>query len=507
MNRADTVTSPESAAARIAIVFIAITTTLFLLTIATGRFIAKDEGFYMLAGSLVARGQSPYLDFFYPQMPLYPTFLAWAFKLFGESWLAARSLSAGMTALAVTVLFVSLQRKTGTLAATLGVVLIVTSNLFYPWFVLAKTYAPTLLCIAVAFLLSDRREISKPATLLVGAALGLATAMRLPMAGTIIAFPIIFSPLRNSQRIFLFLLGATLPLLGSCSLFIQDPSAFLFNNLGYHQIRELAPTDTALSEKLSTLLSLFGLRSTRQIEGFQFRFLLFGACAHILVRRWHREEIDPAFWIGAVMLAIHIAPTPIYLQYFCMVVPWWGYCTALAIHDICGARALAIVASAAITFAYLLPVPKGVAQYTKTGAGVIGIDSPERAETWRLSTIDAIAQSIKDTCGAGASVLALWPGHLIGTEAQAVPGYENQFALQKGAPALRANQRKQLKIPSINDLIASIESRSVPCIVVERRTAKRFRITPSLQAHYTKVQDIADVGIFRARQDVPKDTK
>ena len=42
----------------------------FFLFIARHRFIAGDEGFYLLASRLVLQHKMPYLDFFYQQAPL-----------------------------------------------------------------------------------------------------------------------------------------------------------------------------------------------------------------------------------------------------------------------------------------------------------------------------------------------------------------------------------------------------------------------------------------------------
>src|SRR5256885_6451239 len=58
------------------------------------RLVDGDEGTYLLVSRLVAEGQLPYHDFFYPQMFLLPyVYGAWM-KLVGYSWYGARLLSA-----------------------------------------------------------------------------------------------------------------------------------------------------------------------------------------------------------------------------------------------------------------------------------------------------------------------------------------------------------------------------------------------------------------------------
>ena len=54
------------------------------------RLVARDEGFYVYAVKLVLGGQTPYLDFFYPQMPLLPYFYTPFIAAFGESWQVLR---------------------------------------------------------------------------------------------------------------------------------------------------------------------------------------------------------------------------------------------------------------------------------------------------------------------------------------------------------------------------------------------------------------------------------
>jgi len=55
------------------------------LVLSRHRPIDGDEGYYATAARLVSEGQAPYLDFFYPQMPLLPYFYAPVYKVVGSS--------------------------------------------------------------------------------------------------------------------------------------------------------------------------------------------------------------------------------------------------------------------------------------------------------------------------------------------------------------------------------------------------------------------------------------
>src|SRR5438132_8795738 len=61
------------------------------------RIVDGDEGTYLLVSRLVAEGQLPYHDFFYPQMFLLPYVYGPWMKLVGYSWYGARLLSAGFS--------------------------------------------------------------------------------------------------------------------------------------------------------------------------------------------------------------------------------------------------------------------------------------------------------------------------------------------------------------------------------------------------------------------------
>src|SRR6266404_793251 len=55
---------------------------------------AWDEGFHLLAAQLVAGGKRPYLDFFFPQVPLNTLWNAAWMRVLGQSWRVPHALAA-----------------------------------------------------------------------------------------------------------------------------------------------------------------------------------------------------------------------------------------------------------------------------------------------------------------------------------------------------------------------------------------------------------------------------
>ena len=91
-----------------------------LVPVALRRVIDPDEGWYALAAVRVTRGETPYLDFFYPQMPLLPyVFGAWT-AIFGESWYAERLCASALAIAVGTIVFLRGRSLAGTRAAVAG---------------------------------------------------------------------------------------------------------------------------------------------------------------------------------------------------------------------------------------------------------------------------------------------------------------------------------------------------------------------------------------------------
>ena len=56
-----------------------------------------DEGFHLLASQLILLGEKPYVDFFYPQTPIWPYVDAGWMQIFGDTWRSAHMLAALLT--------------------------------------------------------------------------------------------------------------------------------------------------------------------------------------------------------------------------------------------------------------------------------------------------------------------------------------------------------------------------------------------------------------------------
>jgi hypothetical protein len=101
--------------------------------IAIWRYVDGDEGSYLAAAALVGDGRLPYRDFLYPQTPLFPyVYGAWAFVT-GESWYAARLLSAVFAAATGVLVFHHLRHSRDVVLATVGAALFSSSVLVKMW--------------------------------------------------------------------------------------------------------------------------------------------------------------------------------------------------------------------------------------------------------------------------------------------------------------------------------------------------------------------------------------
>ena len=99
---------------------------------------------------------------------------------------------------------------------------------------------------------------------------------------------------------------------------------------------------------------------------------------------------------------------------------------------------------------------------------MIGIGSPQGAAEWNIDRIGYVQDAVLRNSGEDDTILALWPGYMVGLPRRGLPGSENHFGYRIG-DKLTAEQRARYQIKSIDDLVLVIDAQAVSLVVGYRR--------------------------------------
>ena len=148
------------------------------------RPIDGDEGFFLMAARLFAKGLAPYRDFFFIHAPAIPYVFGTWFRVFGPGWYVARVLAALLTVVVGLVLFEHLLRATGRRGwALVGVALYASAGLVLGWFSPVKSLGVSALlafCGTALLAREGRRSL-----VVAGVLLGLSGSARLYLLVTV----------------------------------------------------------------------------------------------------------------------------------------------------------------------------------------------------------------------------------------------------------------------------------------------------------------------------------
>jgi hypothetical protein len=389
-----------------------------LESVALLRFVDGDEGVYAYAGRLAVHGELPYRDFFYEQTPLLPyVYGCWAFVV-GESWYALRTLSVVAAVAVGLLLYLHLRAKAGVASALVAAAIYGGSALVFGFFTLVKTFAVSgLLVFAAYFLAASGRR-----WLLVGVLLGLAVDTRLLLAAVLPVFAVAAHRARRLPPLSAGIGAAIAPTLVLVAL---DPAAFFFDNVSYHSLKSSGGLVGDFHQKAQTAATLLGFEPTDRALGLQFAVLIVAALGALALPRVRRRALFP-LGIALSLAVASILPTPTYVQYFALTVPFFA--VAAAEVAAVGSRAAVAVAAAL----YLLPAGWAVDDFTRH-------DPLLRPS---LATVDEVARRVDAAARPGDKVLSSWPGYLVGTHAWAESDYTNQFAPVAAAKISAADARR-----------------------------------------------------------------
>lgn len=475
--------------------------------VSLSRLIAQDEGFYVLAAKLVRAGKIPYLDFFYPQMPLQPYLYALGMELFGWTWGGARLFSALLIASAGTILFIYLRRVSSIWIALAVLFLFATSRLVFTQATTAKTYALSILLLLAAFVLLETQGNDARARVRVlfgGLLLGLAVSVRAPLA---VLFPVALlhrlladRGATEARRLWLpLVLGFGFACLPALVLWMADARLFWFNNMEYHLLRAGGDEDGgAADSRVLVAGALFGLRATSAHAQFLFPLFFYAALGYGLLCCVRRKLPNQALSWGGALVVVNVLPDPVYLQYFVVAVPFLLICVGLLVHETgAGRRWIQALAMAALVGLSVRHLPEDLERYTESGQGVIGISS-ETVDSWRLSSMTAVGREIEKRAPSGAAVLALWPGYLLETEKMPMSGFENHFALKfTQVHPLAPDSRRRLRLADSADVERVIRERRAALVVIQEEASRPW--TRMLKrSGYEKTASVSGIAIYEA---------
>jgi 4-amino-4-deoxy-L-arabinose transferase-like glycosyltransferase len=467
--------------------------------IALHRFIDADEGAYLLASRLILLHKKPYVDFFYNQAPLLPYIYAAWMKLAGVSWRSAKLFSALLTSVLGTLVYLDVVRRTRKrLAGAAAVILFASSTLIFAWFPIAKTYSLAGLLLFSAYLAVGWRQATTSRWVVAagGIMFGLSVNTR---SYLVLLLPVflwwIFRNLRDrSASLVWFLAGFGAGLVPSLLLFLNSPDAFLFDNLRYHAMRSSEGLVGWWWEKFVISLELFLWGG--EGDGLQWSMLFFVGFGLTMSGSKQKQIPRLGLQIGAILALICLLPTPAYVQYFCLCVPFLIVLAVCVVDDLLSRLATARERMAAgvictlLLTAYIAAGANDLRRYLDTGESVPGVRAAIDKGDWKLARVIEVSGTINQIARSGEEVASFWPGDIFQTDVNPVSGFENPFGLPI-SEKLTSEQRAKYHILS-PDEVKSDFAHHVPRVVVLRNQI----ISPSTDQRNTNVWDNGDS--FRA---------
>ena len=494
------------AAGLIAVAAVVLASALGLLFVVRGELNA-DEGWYLYASRLVYRGQLPYRDFSFTQMPLLP-YVYGLVQMIKPSLYLGRVVSVAFAIGAVALCVRVAWREANRFAAAAVAVLCLAAPTAIYNLTLTKTYA-----LVAFFLAALLATLTSPAPrtrtlpLATAAAVGLALSRTsgIPLAVIVILYALWRAP-DSRTRLRVALIGGAGAVVALVFVLL-DPAAAKFDLYSFHQLLWYqAPTSTRIETIVNTRIPDW--------FGEYWGYVLLWAAAIIAVvtsadlRGYVRRHVE--YLIITVGLIIYLAvqlPAGQFapVEYFAPVVP-----VVIAIPVILLTRRLftadgsLAVRPALVVGAGLLVVLLGVlsAVHPSARGYFVAEGAPES-----ISAANRVAGYVKANAASGDEVLALWgqPAtyaanrDLVQDVTFGVFSYEDLTSEQ--AKAYSYVNRRQLR--------SIIESRRPALIVItgvddlvfgskgslSDRPARRGDLYAALDAGYHKVHSDVGIGI------------
>lgn len=303
-----------------------------------------DEGFHLLAGRLILGGQSPYLDFCFPQTPLNAYWNALWLGISGDGWRVTHVVSSLLTACAILLaaefILTRFPVRGWRLAGALAAALLVGLNASVIEFgTIAQAYALCLFLTVAAFRVAVL-AVNRPGPLLAACAGLLVSAAAASSLLTAPATPVLLVWIlvcnRSGSRwtkCAAFLAAAVVPFLPVLWLLVKSPHNVLFNLVQYQLFYRRSDWEGATGHDLDVLTSWIDSGPALLLGMLAVTGLLF------IVRRsdWDRavrREFYLCGWLAGAM-GVEIATAhPTFTWYFLLVVPFLAILAVAGLHEV-----------------------------------------------------------------------------------------------------------------------------------------------------------------------------
>lgn len=483
--------------------------TVLIVAHTRDRVIDGDEGYYASAARLAGEGKIPYVDFFYPQAPILPfVYGAWTkLNSYSLSWLRILSalLTTGTAGLWAWFLFREYHTHPWVSLAALLVLLFNPFQL--SWGVVVKTFALANFCATVALICLWRAGLTRNVSWFLpsGISCGLLVSTRL----LYVAVPLFVAcwivlrirtigGLQPRSSLLTFAAGMIIGCIPAFLLYVHDPDAFMFNNIGYHLLRSETPS---LLLHLQQATSFLG--DTVLMHPYMILMLVLVAMGTYVVVSEVVKGRGDSIRLGEVaivstiaLVAVSLTPLPLYEQYLTSpLVPLVVPLVAVGIQ-------LLWNMNRALVFALMLGVVAlsfGEFQHEMTQASSI--------RGWQLSVFDSVSVYIRNHTIESDTVISPWPGYTCESGRNFMPGFENQFGIPISERLTEA-QHQHYRIAGKTAFISAIRSKTPRMVIigawvsplfVTLEESDREKLYQALDQNYRLATQIEDVSIYERR--------
>jgi 4-amino-4-deoxy-L-arabinose transferase-like glycosyltransferase len=304
-----------------------------------------DEGFHLLASQLINSGKKPYVDFIFPQTPIWAYVDAGWMQIFGETWRSSHLLSALLTGgsiiLSAGFVYGRVPESWRLTAALIAAILIGLNILVIGFGTIGQAYGICLFLIVASFRLVTKAVAESRGALFLwsGLCAGGAAGSSLLSAPVL---PVLFvwaawrsTADRRLKTCIWFIVGAGISFLPLVWLALLAPRQTLFNIFEYHFFYR-TNKDWAVLLDWEALLHNIKILTTL-INSGQFSVLLLFAGMGLLVlgrSQWDTERKAEFYLCGwlAGGLAVFLATARVtFPQYFVLLVPFLSILASVGI--------------------------------------------------------------------------------------------------------------------------------------------------------------------------------